>query len=222
MRPLRVLQVTRVYWPNIGGIERHVQWLAENLVRRGHTCDVVTLNRSFEDGSSYRPYDLNNGVNVWRVPFVGSTRYPIAPRVLRFIERYDVVHVHAVDFLADWVVATKRWHRRPVVLSTHGGFFHTDFAPNLKKAWFNTATRAMLGGVDQLLYTSDQDEELFRKITDKGRILRNAVDLAPWEGLGHPEADRWVTVGRVDVHKDRKSTRLNSSHSSVSRMPSSA
>ena len=84
-RPLRILLVARVFWPNIGGIERHVQWLAEHLVRRGHTCDVVTLNRSFEDGSAYPPYDHLDvpgtpGVHVWRVPFAGSTRYPIAPR----------------------------------------------------------------------------------------------------------------------------------------------
>ncbi len=205
-RPLRVLLVTRVFWPNIGGIERHVQWLAEHLVRRGHTCDVVTLDRSFEDGSAYPPYDRldvagHGVVNVWRVPFVGSTRYPIAARVARFASRYDVVHVHAIDFLADWMVATKRWHRRPVVLSTHGGFFHTDFAPRAKKLWFHTMTRAMLQGVDRLIYTSDQDEELFRAITGKGVILRNGVDLAPWEPLGHPVEGRWVTVGRVDTHK---------------------
>ncbi|MFN7142717.1 MAG: glycosyltransferase family 4 protein, partial [Myxococcota bacterium] len=200
-RPLRVLLVARVFWPNIGGIERHVQWLAEQLVRRGHIADVVTLNRSFEDGSAYPPYDRLNGVNIWRVPFVGSTRYPIAPRVARFVSRYDVVHVHAVDFLADWLVATKRWHGRPVVLSTHGGFFHTDFAPTAKKLWFHTMTRTMLKHVDRLIYTSDQDEELFRAVTDKGVILRNGVDLAPWEPLGHPVEGRWVTVGRVDTHK---------------------
>jgi alpha-1,3-mannosyltransferase len=200
-RPLRILQVARVFWPNIGGIERHVQWLAEHLIRRGHTCDVVTLNRSFEDGAAYPAYDRLGDIHVWRVPFAGSTRYPLAPRVARFVSRYDVVHVHAVDFLADWLVATKRWHGRPVVLSTHGGFFHTDFAPTAKKLWFHTMTRSMLRGVDALVYTSDQDEELFRAITKKGTILRNGVDLASWEPLGHPVPGRMVTVGRVDTHK---------------------
>jgi alpha-1,3-mannosyltransferase len=200
--PLRILQVARVYRPNIGGIERHVQWLAEQLVRRGHTCDVVTLNRSFEDGSPYPPYDEHGGIHVYRVPFAGSTRYPIAPRVLRFVRGYDVVHVHAVDFLADWLVATKPLHHRPVVLSTHGGFFHTGFATTAKKVWFQTMTRLMLRGVDRLLYTSDQDEELFRTITDKGVLLRNAVDLEPWAPLGADATPgRWVTVGRVDTHK---------------------
>ncbi len=191
-----------MFWPNIGGIERHVQWLSEQLLARGHVCDVVTLNRSFEDGSAYPPYDRLGGINVYRVPFAGSTRYPIAPRVLRFVRDYDVIHVHAVDFLADWLVATRPIHRRPVVLSTHGGFFHTGFATAAKRVWFQTVTRALVHNVDRLLYTSDQDEELFRAITGKGTVLRNAVDLAPWEGLGAaPTPGRWITVGRVDTHK---------------------
>jgi alpha-1,3-mannosyltransferase len=199
---MRILQVTRVFWPNIGGIEKHVQWLSERLVERGHVCDVVTLDRSFADGSPYPPYAKLGGVNVYRIPFAGSTRYPIAPRVLRFIGRYDVVHVHAIDFLADFVTATKPLHGKPVVLSTHGGFFHTDFAPRLKQVWFRTMTRALVHSVDKLLYTSDQDAELFAKITTRGETLRSAVDLRPWSPLvNEPEPGKWVTVGRVDTHK---------------------
>jgi alpha-1,3-mannosyltransferase len=204
---LRVLLATRVFWPNLGGIERHVQWLAENLTKLGHTADIVTLDRAFEDGRSLPPYDRlvhphGGSSHVWRVPFAGSTRYPIAPRVAQFVRRYDVVHVHAVDFLADWLTLTRRWHRRPVVLSTHGGFFHTDFAPRLKKLWFQTMTRRLVQEVDALIYTSDQDQELFSKLTDRGRLVRTGVALDPWQTLERaPVPGRFVTVGRVDRHK---------------------
>lgn len=202
MKPLRILQITRVYWPNIGGIEKHVQWLSEALVRRGHQCDVVTLNRSFADNSPYPPYDKLNGVHIYRVPFIGSTRYPIAPRVRRFIQRYDVVHVHAIDFLADWVTLTRPWHRRPVVLSTHGAFFHTAFAQGLKPLWFQTATRLLTRSVDALICTSEADAKVFAQITDRGRLLTQAVDLRPWRGLQPaPQPGHWITIGRVDVHK---------------------
>lgn len=200
--PLRILLVTRVFHPNIGGIEKHVQWLGEHLAARGHLVDVVTLDRSFADGSPYPPYEKLGKLNVYRIPFRGTTRYPVAPRVLGFVKRYDVVHVHAVDFLVDWLVLNKPLHKRPVVLSTHGGFFHTDFLMPAKKLWFHTATRLMLRGVDRLLYTSDQDEEVFRAVSDKGRIVRSAVDLRPWLPLRNaPEPGHWVTVGRVDTHK---------------------
>lgn len=202
MDPLRVLLVSRVFWPNLGGIEKHVQWLGEHLLRRGHRVRVLTLDRSFEDGSPYPPEGEIHGLPIRRVPFWGSTRYPIAPWVLRELGDADVIHVHAVDFLADWLVATRPLHRRPVVLSTHGGFFHTAHARRLKQVWFQTATRALLRAVDAVIYTSDQDEALFRRVTDRGRVIRQGVSMEPWAGLTPaPEPGRWVTVGRVDVHK---------------------
>lgn len=199
---MRILLVARVYWPNIGGIERHVQWLGEALAARGHSVRVVTLDRAFEDGRALPAEEVHNGIRIRRIPFHGSTRYPIAPTVLRELHDADVVHVHAVDFLADWLVATRPLHRRPVVLSTHGGFFHTGFATRAKQVWFQTMTRMLVRGVDALVYTSDQDEELFRKLTSRGRVIRNAVDLAPWQALHRePVAGEFVTLGRVDVHK---------------------
>ena len=203
---MNILQVTRVYWPHIGGIERHVQWLSEHLAARGHRVDVVTLDRGFADNAAYPAFEVLNGVRIYRVPFRGSTRYPLAPRVRRFLGRpdvrYDVVHVHAVDFLADWVALWKGRYGVPMVLSTHGGFFHTGFATPLKRAWFQTMTRALVGRVDRLICSSPQDAALFGRITDRGRLLTQAVDLAPWRGLARaPEPGRFVTVGRVDAHK---------------------
>jgi alpha-1,3-mannosyltransferase len=88
------------------------------------------------------------------------------------------------------------------VLSTHGGFFHTDFARALKTAWFQTATRLLVRSVDALVYTSDQDRDLFARITQRGVLLRSAVDLDPWLPLSpEPVPGAWVTTGRVDSHK---------------------
>jgi alpha-1,3-mannosyltransferase len=200
--PLNILQVTRVYWPNLGGIEKIAQGLAEHLVARGHRCDVVTLDRAFEDGRDLPPYDFHNGVNVYRVPFRGSTRYPLAPRVQGFAHRYDLVHVHAVDFLLDWLVLNKRRHGRPVVLSTHGGFFHTDAHMALKKLWFRTMTPLTLRGVDRVLCSSEHDLELFQPISERCELARNAVDLTHYAPMTHePVPGQWVVVGRVDVHK---------------------
>jgi len=199
---MKILQVSRVYWPNLGGMEKIAQGLAENLVLRGHQCDVVTLDRSFEDGSAYPPYSGLNGVNIFRVPFKGSTRYPIAPRISRFASRYDLVHVHGIDFLLDWMVLNKSRHKKPIVLSTHGGFFHTSFAQNFKKLWFQTMTRATLRGVDRVLASSEHDLGVFEKVSSRCELARNAVDLSSYKRLKNkPEPGRWVCVGRVDVHK---------------------
>ena len=199
---MRILLVTRVYWPNVGGIERHVQWLAEALLARGHHVEVLTLDRAFEDDRPLPAEETEGGVRITRIPFRGSTRYPLAPRVLRHLRGFDVLHVHAIDFLADLIVATRRVHGIPVVLSTHGGFFHTRFAQTAKRVWFQTMTRWLVKRVDALVYTSDQDRDLFVRLTPRGEVIRNAVELAPWQALARaPVAGQFVTLGRVDVHK---------------------
>lgn len=201
-RPLRILQVVRIFHPNIGGMEKHVEWLSRALAARGHEVSVLTLDTSFADGSRYPPRGEVEGVPIAREPFVGSTRYPLAPGVLAHVRGHDVVHVHALDFLADWLTLTRVLHGVPVVLSTHGGFFHTDFARRLKRAWWHTMTRALVHAVDGLVFTSDQDAELFREITRRGVTIRSAVDLAPWQSIeNEPIPGRWITTGRVDSHK---------------------
>jgi alpha-1,3-mannosyltransferase len=204
--PLRVLLVTRVFHPHIGGIERHVEWLAAALLGRGHHVEVLTLDRGFADGARYPSesrLDTPAGpLRVRRVPWAGSARYPLAPAAVSAFRGWDVVHVHGVDFLVDAAVATRRWHRAAVVLSTHGAFFHTDFAQNLKKWWFAHVTRRLVGRLDGLLFTSTHDAAMFAAITDRGVVAPNAVDLGPWLTLARaPEPGRFVTTGRVDVHK---------------------
>ena len=202
MDPLRILLVSRVFWPNLGGIEKHVEWLAGHLIARGHQVTVLTLDRAFEDGRALPATDRLGPIPILRVPYHGSNRYPIAPSVLRHVAGHDVVHVHAVDFLADWLTATRPIHRVPVVLSTHGGFFHTAFASRAKRLWFQTMTRALTRAVDALVYTSDQDEEVFRAVTDRGVVIRTGVAIERWMRLSPaPIPGRWITVGRVDVHK---------------------
>lgn len=39
---MHILQVTDFYRPVIGGLERHVETLSQELIRLGHTVTVVT------------------------------------------------------------------------------------------------------------------------------------------------------------------------------------
>jgi alpha-1,3-mannosyltransferase len=43
------------------------------------------------------------GIPIQRLPWRGSSRYPLAPSVLWHLQSADVVHVHAIDFfLISW------------------------------------------------------------------------------------------------------------------------
>src|SRR5436309_15073598 len=64
---MRVLMVSDFYPPVIGGMERHVQTLSRELVRRGHDVAVATL---WQDGSP--AFERDEGVHVHRL--AGLTR----------------------------------------------------------------------------------------------------------------------------------------------------
>ena len=56
-------------------------------------------------------------------------------------------------------------------------------------------------------------------LIDEHKLILRALDVLDAIGAA---AEETRSVDEVDVERDRKSTRLNSSHSELSRMPSSA
>lgn len=122
---------------------------------------------------------MMEGIEVIRLPYYGSSRYPICPAILREIGDTDVIHVHGVDFFYDFLAATKWLHKRPLVLSTHGGFFHTKFASRAKQTYFNTITRLSSSAYSKVIATSANDGEMFSQImaTPKLRVIENGVNV---------------------------------------------
>src|SRR5439155_12563194 len=125
-------------------------------VAAGHRVRVVTLDRLFKSTrkATLPARDAIAGAEIVRIPFIGSSRYPIAPSVIKFVRGADVVHVHGVDFFFDYLAWTKPLHRRRLVASTHGGFFHTQYAARLKQFYFFTMTRLSLRWYDGIAAVS--------------------------------------------------------------------
>ncbi len=202
---LRVVHVVRQFSPSIGGLEDAVR----NLARHGRDVEgfdasVVTLDRVFTAASERLPaQDVVDGIPVTRIPWTGSRRYPIAPSVLRHLAGADVVHVHAIDFFFDALAATRVFHGRPLVCSTHGGIFHTGAQLALKKLFFQTVTRASAKAYDAIVACSAADAALFAPIA-AGRLLtiENGVDVTKFAGCASAQPGRRIiSFGRLASHK---------------------
>ncbi|GIF10057.1 glycosyltransferase family 4 protein [Actinoplanes teichomyceticus] len=110
---MKILHLSNLYAPVIGGLERSIATSSEELVRRGHQVTVLTLATP-----AAAHHETINGVRVHRVRSVATTLlpgmngdpgkpfHPTAPdplttaaiaRLLR-AEHYDVVHSH------DWLM----------------------------------------------------------------------------------------------------------------------
>jgi alpha-1,3-mannosyltransferase len=175
-----IAHVVRQYYPSVGGFEEVVRNLTKHQLAAGHTPYIITLNRYFKAlDIILLAEEVIEGVKVIRIPFVGSTKYPIAPLVLKYLTQADIVHVHAIDFFYDFLAITKPLHRKKLVVSTHGGFFHTGYASTFKKVFFNTVTRFSSFFYKKVIASSENDGEIFKTIVSPNKLItiENGVDI---------------------------------------------
>lgn len=205
---MRILSLSDFYPPVIGGMERHVQSLSRELVRRGHHVAVATLNR---EGSP--SLEIDEGVRVHRVggfqrllrPFYQSADRPFHPtapdpgvmaalyRVLRE-ERPDIVHGRG------WIIYSalplKRVVRTPMIVTLH------DYGLMCAKRTYVHEERTCTGPA-------------YRKcVVCAGKAMGIAKAWGVTSGLRvssplHSEVDRFIAVSRAvaDASRQRLGTR---------------
>ncbi len=178
--------------------------LCRQLVTRGFRVRVVTCNQVFAEQDRLLPErEMIEGIEVVRVPWSGSTRYPLSPGVFSHLQDADLIHVHAVDFFFDALSWLRLLHRRPMVATTHGGFFHTRNHAAIKKLWFQTVSRVSVTGYRQLICCSASDHQSFSLIAGSQLVtIENGVDLSKFSGRSATVPQkRMVTIGRFSSNK---------------------
>src|SRR5579872_2027419 len=200
-----IVHVVRQFHPALGGIENVVGELAAAQLAAGHRVRIVTLNRLFnaQQPTTLPGRETISGAEIIRVPFVGSTRYPLAPSAIKFIRDADIVHVHAIDFFFDYLAWTKPLHRKKLIVSTHGGFFHTGYAAPLKRIYFNFITRFSLTWYDAVAAVSASDYETFARLRRTGMMcIENGVNIAKYADAAAPQAAKTIAwIGRFSTNK---------------------
>lgn len=200
-----IVQVVRQYAPSRGGLEDVVANLSQQMRRRGYRVRVVTCDRLFTaPDMALSPLEIIDGIEVVRVPWSGGSRYPLAPQVFAHLRDADLVHVHAVDFFFDALAWGRLLHGRPMIATTHGGFFHTQKYAAIKKIWFKTLTRASASAYKRLICCSQSDLKLFSTIVGPKRLalIENGVDTQKFsDACAQAPERRIVTLGRFSVNK---------------------
>jgi alpha-1,3-mannosyltransferase len=203
---MKVVHVVRQYLPSVGGLEEVVRNLAHQQSRGGrYTPTVLTLNRVFRTGGTLLPAsETLDGVAVQRLAYTGSERYPLCPQVAGALRGADLVHVHGIEFFFDYLALLHPLMRKPLLASTHGGFFHSGFATRLKKIYFSTVTRLSARAYQKVIATSENDGALFRPVVpaDKLRVIENGVDMRKFAAAAAPDLRPvMIYFGRWSVNK---------------------
>lgn len=89
---MNILFLSRRFYPDIGGVEKHVMEIGKIMVKNGHRVTVVTQSKG--------PNGSINGINVQRI---GSSTKKLRIwremfRIRRLIKKSHVVHAHDVYF----------------------------------------------------------------------------------------------------------------------------
>lgn len=190
-----VVHLVRLYYPNIGGMERIVENIAKIQSQRGLKVLVITSNYKCN-----RSEDEINGVEVLRLR---STLFKgiIIPRFSKIGRKIRTknLHIHGMDPFVDYASLFINYEKK--ILSPHGSFFHTQSLSLIKKLYWSCISKILfrqtptfsISKNDQLLMSKLNNQNYFMGcgITERdtlssgddliifGRISRNKrVDLS--------------------------------------------
>ena len=144
------------------------------------------------------------GLAVRRMRHWGPRRYPVALTAFGAIRGYDLVHIHAIDFFVDYLSLLRLLHRVPLVVSTHGGFFHTQWATTLQTGvlqdrYPQVAGRGGSGGLRE----PARSRNVLRIVPPQRiRVIENGADIDRFRGLKKDiEPGLVLGISRLAEHK---------------------
>src|SRR5579863_5522008 len=120
---MRILIVTDLYPPNIGGVPTVTHGLAHSLANRGHQVWVVAPNHGSRDSHS-----LEHNVRVYRFssfewPTYEGLRIPFLPFVpIRNLLKKadpDIIHIHSPAVLGNIAQILAGSLRKPIIVTNH-------------------------------------------------------------------------------------------------------
>jgi glycosyltransferase involved in cell wall biosynthesis len=203
--PLRVLQVTARYLPDMGGIETHVDEISHRLAARGDLeLTVLTCDRT----RTFPRRENRGAFDVRRVPAWPANRdYYLAPGIYRAIARgdWDLIHcqgVHTpVPLLA---MAAARRTGTPYVVTLHTGG-HSSVTRNRMRALQWKAAGPSLRRAAHVVAVSRWESRLFQEQAgvdpDRMSVIRNGGGLPPANPAVEPIPGKIISSGRLERYK---------------------
>ncbi|RYR53024.1 hypothetical protein Ahy_A06g027869 [Arachis hypogaea] len=180
----RIMMVSDFFYPNFGGVENHIYYLSQCLLKLGHKVVVVTHAYGNRSGVRYMTCGLKVYYVPWR-PFVMQnsfpTLFPSLPiiRTILIRERITVVHGHqAFSTLCHEALMHSRTMGYRVVFTDHSLYGFSDAG----SIHMNKVLQFTLADVSQAIcvsHTSKENTVLRSGLPpEKVFVIPNVVDTA--------------------------------------------
>ncbi len=183
-----MIMITPRYAPAIGGVERHVSRVVEQLARRGYETTVLTVSHDIRLASRERV----GHAYILRIPPSQCARVPLNALWwillrLRDLASYDIVHFHDVTTLLWGLPLIICRLRRRVFITFHG--FERDPVPVIWRAIRRMVARLVEGTMCVGQFIRQQYQ------VNCDEVTLGAVETVPQDVRGNGGA---IFVGRLE------------------------
>ncbi|CAL0321944.1 unnamed protein product [Lupinus luteus] len=184
MEKHRIMMVSDFFYPNFGGVENHIYYLSQCLLKLGHKVVVVTHAYGNRSGVRYMTGGLKVYYVPWR-PFIMQNTFPtifgLLPimRTILIRERITIVHGHqAFSTLCHEALMHARTMGYKVVFTDHSLYGFADAG----SIHMNKVLQFTLADVSQAIcvsHTSKENTVLRSGLPpQKVFVIPNAVDTS--------------------------------------------
>ena len=204
---MKILMVGKYFYPVVGGVEIHIQNLARELIKKGHTVEVFASDRGFSGNSL--PLE-------GRIEGIGIKRFSNLFSLLAAIRNcdHDIIHFHLFrKVYVDIAIIAGKLTGKPIVFTPHCVYPAQSCAMYFAKIIYdNSFGRSSLALVDKIIALTDNDRNDIIKIgasPEKIEIVPNSIRFENFEMLAPDKLFRdkygidkfLLYVGRVDWNK---------------------
>lgn len=115
-----ILFLSRLYYPHIGGVEKHIAQISEILIKEDYEVTVVCEQHD----KKLKTKEQINGINIIRIPINSSEKnkkFHIWKWMLKnrkFIKSFDIIHIHDIFY---WILPLLVYlDRKKIFITFHG------------------------------------------------------------------------------------------------------
>ena len=189
---MKILQIYKDYFPPIrGGIEGHINLLANGLERRGHSVEVLVSNRNRKYEAKYI-----DGIRVIKVPQLN--RFASAPLnyslffwMKKLAEKADILHFHLPNPTAVISYLIAGLDRKAVAT------YHSDIVRQRKLALiYRPFLRYFLNRIDRIIATSPnyvESSKILPKFQMKCQVVPLGIPLSRFT----PQVDNHFVIDSI-------------------------
>lgn len=186
---MNILFFSRLFYPHIGGVEKHIFEIGKILIQKGHKVLVVAEKHD----SKLKNFEIINKIGVYRIPILNQgwfKKFEIWSWLIKhknLIRIADIVHCHDVFF---WYLPFRFLYLRKSVFTTFHGYEGYPLRPrdilvrrvsgklsngnicigDFIKKWYGTKPNFVsYGGVNEINLSSRSGEKL--KIKNENSAL---------------------------------------------------